>query len=128
LCLRRVRRADFLTIKNSFSPDHWSSIMPGVSTYCAVQICGATSIFKPLILHRAQIASLLLLIDTHDVIGLEFIRHGAIANAGDHGSHRVALLHEVFRTDWVIKTLANDKVAELETVTGRMSGHIVNQV
>src|SRR5208283_815564 len=45
LWVRRVRRADFLTIKNSFSPDRFrSSIMPGVSTYRAVQICGATSI------------------------------------------------------------------------------------
>jgi putative transposase len=39
-----VRRADFLTIENSFSPDHLRpGIVPGVSTYSAVQISGATS-------------------------------------------------------------------------------------
>ena len=44
VCVRRVRRADFFTIKNSFSPDHpRPSHMPGVSTYRAVQIRGATS-------------------------------------------------------------------------------------
>jgi putative transposase len=42
-----VRRADFFTIKNSFSPDHFRpSITPGVSTYRIVQICGATSFFE----------------------------------------------------------------------------------
>jgi|GEM_PF-1928151 len=45
VCVRRVRRADFLTIKNSFSPDQSRpGFMPGVSTYSAVQICGATSL------------------------------------------------------------------------------------
>lgn len=40
-----VRRADFLTIKNSFSPGHSRpGIMPGVSTYRAVQICDAASL------------------------------------------------------------------------------------
>ncbi|HQT31701.1 MAG TPA: hypothetical protein PLL61_10825 [Thiobacillus sp.] len=42
--VRRVRRADFLTIINSFSPGCFQpSIMPGVSTYSVVQTCGATS-------------------------------------------------------------------------------------
>ena len=43
--LRRVHRPDAfcLTIKNAFSPDFQPSIMPGVSTDRAVQICGATS-------------------------------------------------------------------------------------
>ena len=40
-----VRRADFLTIKNPFSPDlPRPGFMPGVSTYRAVQIRGATSL------------------------------------------------------------------------------------
>ena len=44
LRLRRVRRADFLTIENSFWPSlHRLGLTPGVSTYRAVQICGATS-------------------------------------------------------------------------------------
>jgi hypothetical protein len=39
-----VRRADFLTIENSFSPDRpRPSFVPGVSTYRVAQICGATS-------------------------------------------------------------------------------------
>ena len=39
-----MRRADFLTTKNSFSPDCFQSgIMSGVSTSSAMQICGATS-------------------------------------------------------------------------------------
>jgi Protein of unknown function (DUF4238) len=43
--VRRVRRADFLTIENSFSPHpRWRGSKPGVSTYRAVQICGATSV------------------------------------------------------------------------------------
>jgi len=43
--VRRVRRADFFFIKNSFSPGQpRPGFMPGVSTYSAVQICGATSI------------------------------------------------------------------------------------
>jgi hypothetical protein len=47
VCVRRVRRADFFTIKNSFSPDHFRpSFMPGVSTYRAVQIRRATSGFN----------------------------------------------------------------------------------
>jgi len=42
--VRRVRRADFFFIKNSFSPGQpRPGFMPGVSTYSAVQICGATS-------------------------------------------------------------------------------------
>jgi hypothetical protein len=42
--VRRVRRADFLTIENSFSPSRVRpGFMPGVSTYSAVQICEATS-------------------------------------------------------------------------------------
>ena len=42
--VRRVRRADFLTIRNSFSPElPRPSFMPRVSTYNPVQICGATS-------------------------------------------------------------------------------------
>src|SRR3954451_22402917 len=46
LWVRRVRRPDafFFTIRNSFLPDRpRSSFIPGVSTYSAVQICGATS-------------------------------------------------------------------------------------
>jgi hypothetical protein len=40
-----VRRADFLTMKNSFLPDLYRhGLKPGVSTYSAVQICGATSL------------------------------------------------------------------------------------
>ena len=43
--VRRVRRADFLTIENSFLPDRLrSGLMPGVSTYSAGQICGVTSL------------------------------------------------------------------------------------
>jgi hypothetical protein len=39
------RRADFLTIENSFSPDPFRpGIGPGVSTYSVVQISGATSV------------------------------------------------------------------------------------
>ncbi|WP_461572500.1 hypothetical protein [Thiobacillus sp.] len=45
-----------MTIKNSFSPGIFQpgifqpGIMPGVSTYGAVQICGATSVFRWLII------------------------------------------------------------------------------
>src|SRR5487761_2152319 len=42
LYLRRVRRGDFLTIKNVLSPDRWSGIMPRVCSNSVVQICGAT--------------------------------------------------------------------------------------
>lgn len=42
LWVRWVCRADFLT-QNAFSPDCFQpSIMSGVSTYSAVQVCGAT--------------------------------------------------------------------------------------
>jgi hypothetical protein len=44
VCLRRVRRPDFLTIENSFSPSlPRPSILPGVSTYRTVQNSEATS-------------------------------------------------------------------------------------
>jgi len=43
--VRRVRRADFFTIENSCRWLQRAGIMPGVSTYRAVQICGATSVF-----------------------------------------------------------------------------------
>jgi hypothetical protein len=44
VCVRRMRRPDFLTIENSFSPGHpRPSFLPGVSTYRTVQICEATS-------------------------------------------------------------------------------------
>jgi hypothetical protein len=43
--VRRVRRADFLTIKNSCSSHHRLGFRPGVSTYKSVQICEATSVF-----------------------------------------------------------------------------------
>jgi extracellular factor (EF) 3-hydroxypalmitic acid methyl ester biosynthesis protein len=42
--VRRVRRADFLTIKNSCSSHHRLGFRPGVSTYKSVQICEATSL------------------------------------------------------------------------------------
>jgi len=51
LCVRRVRRPDafFFTITNSFLPDRSrSSFIPGVSTYSAVQIRGATSVLQDL--------------------------------------------------------------------------------
>jgi arylformamidase len=42
--VRRVRRADFLTIENSYLPSRLRpGFMPGVSTYSDVQICGTTS-------------------------------------------------------------------------------------
>ena len=42
--LRRVRRADFLTLKNAFSPGlPRPGLTPAVSTYRAVQICGTTA-------------------------------------------------------------------------------------
>jgi hypothetical protein len=41
--VRRVRRADFLTIKNSCSSHHRLGFRPGVSTYKIVQICETTS-------------------------------------------------------------------------------------
>ena len=44
VCVWPVRRANILTLKNSFLPDlHRPGLMPGVSTYRAGQICGATS-------------------------------------------------------------------------------------
>ena len=43
-CVRRVRRADFLTIENSCRQSRRTGIMPRVSTYRAVQICAATSV------------------------------------------------------------------------------------
>ena len=47
LWVRRVRRADFLTIKNACSPGlSRPDLTPGVSTYRAVQICGATSVAR----------------------------------------------------------------------------------
>jgi hypothetical protein len=48
----RVRRADFLTIENSFSPNRLRpSIVPGVSNYRAVQFCGATSVRRTPTVH-----------------------------------------------------------------------------
>ena len=45
LWVRHVRRADFLTIENLFSPGpSRPSLTPEVSTYRAVQNCGATSV------------------------------------------------------------------------------------
>jgi hypothetical protein len=53
-----VRRANFSTIKNPFSPSHSrSSFTPRVSTYPAVQICGATSEIPFLLLSWGQVAS-----------------------------------------------------------------------
>jgi hypothetical protein len=44
VCVRRVRRPDFLTIENSLSPGHpRPGILLGVSTYRTVQISEATS-------------------------------------------------------------------------------------
>ena len=44
VCMRRVRRANLFTIKNSFSPDRcFPSYIHGFCTYRAVKICGATS-------------------------------------------------------------------------------------
>ncbi len=49
VCVRRVRRADFFTIENSFSPDlRRPGFMPGVSAYSSVQIGGATSMAQSL--------------------------------------------------------------------------------
>ncbi len=46
LCVRRVRRADFLAIKNAFLPaPHRAGLTPRVSTYQAVQFRGATFVF-----------------------------------------------------------------------------------
>ena len=43
--MRRVRRADFLTTEKSFLPGTCRpGFVPGVSTYRAVQLCGASSI------------------------------------------------------------------------------------
>ncbi len=44
--MRRVRRPDaFFFIRNSLLPDRFRfGIVPGVSTYSVVQICGATSV------------------------------------------------------------------------------------
>ena len=66
-CLeRRTVRAtgavlDFLTIENSFSPSRRRpSIVPGVSTYRAVQICGTTSACQALSLGARKATSKLL--------------------------------------------------------------------
>ncbi|MFO0441911.1 MAG: hypothetical protein ACK5ZW_15015, partial [Betaproteobacteria bacterium] len=50
LWVRRVRRPDaFFFIKNSLLPDRSrSGIVPGVSTYSVVQICGTTSVRRKL--------------------------------------------------------------------------------
>jgi len=64
-----------------------------------------------------------LLVDANDVVGFKFIRNRAVSNASDHGGHSVAKLHEVFRADWIIETLAKGNVAELDTVKARVRGH-----
>ena len=65
----------------------------------------------------------LLMVNTHDVVSFEFVGHSAVARAGDHGGHTDALLHEVFFTDGVIKTLTYGNIAEFDPITGRVIGH-----
>jgi hypothetical protein len=64
------------------------------------------------------------LVNAHDIVRLKFVRHSAVANAGHHGGHAGAQLHEVLGADRVKETLAKDNVAEFEAVKGGMSSHV----
>jgi hypothetical protein len=74
----------------------------------------------PVLKHVLLMLGIRLKIDANDVVSLEFVGHGAIAKARDHGSHRVTLLHEVLGADRIIETLANGNVTELDAVKAWM--------
>lgn len=75
----------------------------------------------------ASIARGTLLVNADHVVGLKFVRHSAVANAGDHRSHALTLFYKVFRADWVIETLANGEIAEFDAVAGRSRSHKENR-
>lgn len=63
------------------------------------------------------------MINTHNVISFEFVRHGTVSGSSDHGGHRGTLFHEVLFADGVIKALPHGNVAEFDTVTRSLIGH-----
>lgn len=63
------------------------------------------------------------LVDAYNVVSFEFVRHGSVSNASDHGGHRVVQFHEVLRTNGVKEALAEDNIDELDAVKGRVRGH-----
>lgn len=60
-------------------------------------------------------AGLCLLVNAYDVVCFKFVGYRAIAQAGHHGRHRVALFYKIFCADRVIEALANSKVAKSDT-------------
>jgi hypothetical protein len=65
----------------------------------------------------------LLMVNAHDIVSFEFVGHSAVAGTSDHGGHAGALLHEVFLTDGVVKTLTYGNIAKFDTITGRVISH-----
>ena len=69
-------------------------------------------------------SGLSLLINADDVVGLEFVRDCAVANACDHCRHRVAKLHEVLGADRVIETLAKGNFTEFDAAECSIRRHV----
>ncbi len=65
----------------------------------------------------------LIRIDANNVVGFKFVRDCAVTHAGNHGCQAFALFHEIFGADRVIETLTESNIAELDSVTGGLSGH-----
>ena len=65
----------------------------------------------------------MLMINSNDVVGFKFVRHGAVAGTRYHRSHAVTLLHEVFFTDRIVKTLTHGNVTKGDTVTAGIVIH-----
>lgn len=63
------------------------------------------------------------MVDAHNIVRFKFVRHCAVADASDHGSHVGALLDKVFLADQIIETLTNGNIAEFGAVTGRVISH-----
>lgn len=68
------------------------------------------------------------MVDAYHVIRFKFIRHCAIADAGDHGRQRGALFDEIFLADRIVETLADGDVAEFHAVTSGVIDHAINFV
>jgi hypothetical protein len=69
----------------------------------------------------------LIQVDANNIVSFKFVRDGAVTDAGNHGGHAFALLHEIFRADGVIETLTESDFTELGTTTGYGSGHSNSQ-
>jgi hypothetical protein len=63
------------------------------------------------------------MIDAYDIVGFEFVRHGAVPDARNHGGHGGAQLNEIFLADRVEEPLTKRNFTEVDTVTGRIRTH-----